>query len=788
MCQFAIFVVREKNPLPMNHAAASEPSAGRLLIRIVELLARDLQTSAFALKDPHGQILFETGLDGQTDTTNIPISGYELILAKPFSELSAEDRVTLRSARELVKSLLPKIRAAQDGNLGSISFLTLADIYLQALKALETRSTLLENYERILQLNDRILLADGLDQVLQIIMDMAAEAIGGESSSLLLVDTRTGEMYFNVVSGDHSQKLKEIRIPAGRGIAGSVVLSGRGEIIKDVSADERAYSAVDRRLQQQTRNMAVAPLIAHGQVIGVIEVINSIAQDGFSEEDLEFLNNIAAQSALLLENARAKEDLVRSNRELDKRVSEVHALYEIGKTLNSSLNSEELRVNLLRSMMKLLRIEHGAILLHDRSARRLLQESTIQLTAAGMKESKNVAVFEDVTDLMLWMKQNREPMLFQSGNENTESGILKRFRDTNRTLFTGERAPALWIPVCEDNSGEVSFILSLTSGQSGAGETADLVFYRSVMNQADAAFRNVRVHHDAVESRKREEHIRTTFQRYVPEQVIGSVLQGPQNARAEIRNVTILFADIRGFTRLAEILEPEQVLDLVNEYFEAMEPAIDRYGGIIDKFMGDSIMAVFGIPEPGPNDAANAVEAARDMHGRLGLLNEKRRLENRPAFRMGMGLHSGPVVSGHIGAHRRQDYTVLGDSVNLAARLEKLAKLYSCEVLLTEATLKESGTERAVRETDLLLVRGRVEPTRVFELVEDGPVSAQLGLWSQALDFYRAADFDASIQSFEAFKQAVPGDPLVELYLRRCADFKMRPPPADWDGVFRVDV
>ncbi len=772
----------------MTSGQIEQSTAGRLLVRIVDLLARDLRTDGFRLLDPQRREILRRGeIPDEDRATHLPISGYELVIDRAFADLSAEDRVTLRSARELVKSLLPRIRSdAASQGLGAISFLALADIYLQTLKTLETRSTLLENYERIVQLNDRVLLADGLAQVLPIIMDMAAEAIGGESSSLILVDPRTGELYFDVVSGEHETELKQIRIPAGRGIAGSVVQGGRGEIIRDVESDPRTFTAVDRRLQMQTRNMVVAPLIARGQVIGVIEVINSIAQDGFAEEDLEFLTNIAAQSALLLENARAKEDLIRSNRELDRRASEVHSLYEIGRTLDSTLNPGELRVNLLRSVMKLLRIPYGSNLVYDPEYRSLVQENVLRLTAKGMVEETAGAVFRDVTDLLIWMRQNREPLFFDRP-ENRSSGILRRFRESNADLFSGEDAPRLWIPISEKQGGEISFILSLTAGQFGSGETQDLVFFRSIMNQADAAFRNVSVHEDAVEARKEEAHLRQTFQRYVPAHVIVEAL-GQERKPATVCDVSILFADIRGFTRLSELLEPEEVLVLVNEYFEAMEPALERHHGVIDKFMGDSLMAVFGVPEPGPQDAANAIEAALDMQSRLAILNEKRRLENRPAFQMGIGLHAGPAVAGHIGAHRRQDYSVLGDSVNLAARLEKLAKLYSARVLLTDALLSRSGTSRPVREADLLLVRGRVEPTRVFELVERTDLHDHLTSWQEALALYRAGRFEAAVGAFQAFKSKVAGDPLSELYLRRCAEFLLRPPPPDWDGVFRVDV
>ncbi len=766
---------------------------GRMLQRLLVLLNKDVKTAGLRLLAGDGRVLLALGgLTHEGETTTIELGEYELLLGKAPGSITTAERAALRALRRIVEDLLSRIAKHESGQLGAISFSNLVAGYLENLKLLESRSTLLQNYEHIIRLNDQILMAQDLQAVLQIIMDMAAQAIGGSGSSLLLVDSRTGEMYFNVVSGDKGTELQEIRIPAGQGIAGSVVQSGRPELIPDVGRDPRTFQKVDKVLEQTTRDMVVVPIVARGQIIGVIEVINSIAEIGFTEEDLEFLSNIASHTSLLIENARGKEDLVKTNQELDRRVAETNALYEVGKVLNSTLAPDELKQGFLRGLMKLLRIRHGSIIDYREESRELVHEAGLRISEKqSFEKTEETPVYEGTHDIILWMKQNREPFFFGEGDESA-GGLAKRFRKDNPTLFGGSDRPAVWIPVgLSDSSGEIDFIISLGEAGYRKGDSAgSLNFFRGVMNQADAAFRNVKTHADALDSREKEQHIRQVFQKYVPARVVGEVLEQKETPGPRAQEATVLFADIRGFTRLAEVIEPALLVQLINEFYEAMVPIVDKHGGIIDKFMGDSLMAVFGVPRPDPADASNALNAAREMQDRLDQLNRERSRENRPAFAMGIGMHSGHVIAGNIGASRRLDYTVIGDTVNLAARLEKVAKDYRSGILFSEDTLLRAGTKWPVREADLLMARGRIESTRVYELIQrdENRMNEIMPRWNEALRKYRGRDFADALNEFQAIKSALGHDSLSDIYIKRCAEYISAPPPKDWDGVYRVTV
>ena len=302
-------------------------NADRYLIRVLRLLEEDLPEFTFQLRKD-GQVLFSTGEIVEIAGHTRPFLDYELFISKSPDQITPRERIAIKSAERLGQLLLPRLvlpetagdRAARPGEVGSIPLGELLGAVLEILKLLESKSELTENYERILQLNQQMLLARDLQGVLQVVMDLARDFCGGGGSSLLLVDPTTGEIYFNVISGDNQDELAEIRVPAGKGVAGSVVLNARAEIISDVKKDPRAFHGVDDELQQTTRDMIVAPIIARGTVIGVIEVVNSLHEHGFQGEDLDFLANIASHTSLLIENARSKEELIKTNRELDRKV------------------------------------------------------------------------------------------------------------------------------------------------------------------------------------------------------------------------------------------------------------------------------------------------------------------------------------------------------------------------------------------------------------------------------------------------------------------------------------
>ena len=214
----------------------------------------------------------------------------------------------------------------------------------------------------------------------------------------------------------------------------------------------------------------------------------------------------------------------------------------------------------------------------------------------------------------------------------------------------------------------------------------------------------------------REEVARANYSRFMPEYVVKQILENPNSFRLGGVNqiITVLFADIRGFTALSEREKPEKVVGLLNRYFSAMTEIIFDHGGTLDKYIGDGLMALFGAPSTSPADAMNAVKTAVTMQKRIATLNEELRGEGYGKISMGIGLHTGEATIGYIGSDRRSEYTAIGDTVNLASRLESNAG--GGQILMSEATAEASGNLIPVNPREPLTVKNRVQPVNVFEV------------------------------------------------------------------------
>jgi len=221
---------------------------------------------------------------------------------------------------------------------------------------------------------------------------------------------------------------------------------------------------------------------------------------------------------------------------------------------------------------------------------------------------------------------------------------------------------------------------------------------------------------DALDRRR----FRDSFARYLSRDVMAKVLSDAPSLRGEHREVSILFSDLRGFTTLSERMQPEQIAAHLNEYFEAMTAAIFAHRGMINDFVGDAVMAVFGAPVDDADHAWNALQSALAMNRALAALNERWQAAGLPSLRMGIGIHTGPVFAGNVGGRERIKYTVIGDPVNVASRVEGLNKELGTTVLITEETLAAIGDRVRVRDCGPIAVKGRVEKVRVFEVLTDG--------------------------------------------------------------------
>ncbi len=219
------------------------------------------------------------------------------------------------------------------------------------------------------------------------------------------------------------------------------------------------------------------------------------------------------------------------------------------------------------------------------------------------------------------------------------------------------------------------------------------------------------------EERKKKE-IKSMFQRYVTQEVVNELIDNPEALAlgGKRKEVTILFSDIRGFTSMSEKMKPEEVVHILNEYFSAMIEIIFKYEGTLDKFIGDAIMAVFGAPVAHPDDPQRALRTAVEMREELKKLQEKWKGEGRPAFDIGIGINTGEVVAGNIGSSERMDYTVIGDNVNLASRLESLNKEHQTHILISEDTYQKVKDVAKVRPIEPVKVKGKEKEVMIYEV------------------------------------------------------------------------
>jgi adenylate cyclase len=294
-----------------------------------------------------------------------------------------------------------------------------------------------------------------------------------------------------------------------------------------------------------------------------------------------------------------------------------------------------------------------------------------------------------------------------------------------------------------------------------------------------------------LEDISQEKRMKTTLYRYMTPSVADRVMALGEDVLmvGERKDVTVLFSDIRGYTTLTEALEAADVVSMLNEYFETMVESVFHCEGTLDKFIGDALMAVFGAPLPLPNHAWSAVKSALDMRRRLVVFNRDRRTKGQPELKIGIGLSSGEVVSGNIGSQRKMEYTVIGDGVNLSARLESITKQYACDIVLSEHTYSRCQDKIWVRELDLIRVKGKAQPVKIYELIGDRtqPLAPEtktfLDLYTQGREAYKSMQFELAISLLKLAQALRPKDAAVALHLSRAQAYLLRPPKADWDGV-----
>ncbi len=347
--------------------------------------------------------------------------------------------------------------------------------------------------------------------------------------------------------------------------------------------------------------------------------------------------------------------------------------------------------------------------------------------------------------------------------------VVKAMRDIITTNDLSKKVEILY----HDEIGELGHSFNLMTGE------------------LDKAYEQVKGYAlKAVIAQHKEQKIRNIFQKYVPKDVIDQFFANPEAMLVgEDRILAVLFSDIRSFTSISEKMQPNQIVESLNNYFGIMVDVIIRHRGIVDKYIGDAIMAFYGAPVSHEDEAYEAAMSGLEMIESLKDFNVWQLKRNRPAFRIGIGINYGLVTVGNIGSEKKMDYTVIGDMVNVASRLEGLTKKYGEQMIVSDSMHKFIENDIPCRMLDKVIVKGKTTSLSVYtprrELKPNEREAWQLH--SEALELYYNREFERAARSFEEIQKILSGDKCSQMFLGRCKAYIKSPPRAEWSGAVAME-
>ena len=519
----------------------------------------------------------------------------------------------------------------------------------------------------------------------------------------------------------------EIRLPNTAGIAGTVFTSGKSMNIPYAYADLRFNPSFDKQTGYFTRSILCVPVVnKEGKVIGCTQVLNK-SGGKFTDEDESRLKAFTQQVAIALENAKLFEDVSKSRKYNESMLSSM-------SNGVITIDSEGTIVTCNKSGLKILKIKENEII--KKSSKDFF---------SGSKEW----IYEKISNV----NESKEPEIIV----DAEVEVLNPENEKKEKISVNLTILPL---INEDSDGRT--------------------------DQSDNFLGTLLMFED-ISSEKR---MKSTMSRYMDPGIADQLLEDGADIMGGLdTTATLLFSDLRSFTNITEALGAQGTVKLLNEYFEIMVECISEQGGMLDKFIGDAIMAAFGLPISHEDDEDRGVKAGINMIKRLWEWNAQREKDGKPPLDMGLGLNTDKIVAGNIGSQKRMDYTMIGDGVNLAARLESACKQYNARILISDYTYKKlKGTYR-VRYIDDVVVKGKTEPVGVYEVLDyhnDGTFPNLMDVvnhFNEGRKRYKEGDFKNSIISFQECLKANQDDALSNTYIDRCNQL-IEENPSDWKGIW----
>lgn len=523
---------------------------------------------------------------------------------------------------------------------------------------------------------------------------------------------------------------QRLSFPNDKGIAGLVFTEAKSINIPHAYADLRFNPEFDQKTGFFTRSILCTPVLnKKGKVIGVTQVLNKRG-GAFTAEDEARLAAFTSQIAIGIENAN-----------LFSNIKNV-------KNYNESI---------LESMT------NGIMTINPDNTIKTCNKSCHRILKLKKKDTTLKKINEIFTDKNSWLVEKIEK-LYKNIEENKQQDWEDEKKELETTFMDTELVfDKLKISV------NIS-ILPLVNDEDEPLGT--MILFEDISN---------------------EKRMKSTMSKYMSSDLAEKLMEGSDNALGGQEQIaTVLFSDIRSFTSITEALGAKKTVSMLNEYFTLMVDCIQNEGGILDKFIGDAIMALFGTPFSHEDDPDRGVRAAIQMMVKLEELNEKRKKAGEFTLDHGMGVNTDTIVTGNIGSPKRMDYTVIGDGVNVAARLESANKKYGAHILISEFTFKALKSSYKYRLIDQVVVKGKKDPVGVYEILDyytDATfpgLNEVVGHFNEGFEAYQKGNWQKAIAAFNKALKVNPNDVGSKLYVTRCEDLE-KEEPKDWKGVWVWD-
>jgi adenylate cyclase len=588
-----------------------------------------------------------------------------------------------------------------------------------------------------------------LQETLKNVMNEAKKLMNADRGTLWLIDEEKNQLWTKIELADGT--IRELRIPRSAGFAGQVATTKQPLIIPfDLynHPNSETSKKTDQDTGYRTCSMLCMPVFnSGGELIAVTQLVNKkksgefppynpqdwpqppeVWKASFNRTDQDFMETFNIQAGVALQNAKLFETIKQQER--------------TQRDILRSLSNGVIYTN-----------KDGKVIAANESAKSILgYENDTEIEQKSLLE-----VVKIINKLEHESEDNKLQDWFNIAIKAEESKDRKQYY------------PDQLLDTTHDEKHTVNISINTIADVGDENKVVGVLV--------------------VIEDISDEKRIKDMMYRYMSEEVAEQLLkQGGSKIGGDKKEVSILFSDIRSYTTLTENMSSEEVVNMLNEYFESMVEAVFKNKGTLDKYIGDAIMSVFGSPLPLEDHAWKAVQTAIEMRHRLTAFNQPRIAANLPIIKIGIGINSGEVISGNIGSSRRMEHTAIGDAVNLGSRLESASKQYGVDIIISESTYQECQDKIITRDLDWVKVKGKNEAVHIYELVdlvgEEIPEAKKQSIdhYHQGRKYYLNKEFEKAIAEFTQAEMLRGEDKASRKHIERCQQFIENPPSdAEWE-------